>query len=108
MPFDFGEEAINSDEMVSVFCTVNKGDFPIDIYWLLNNKSISTVHGVNVLRTNKRISQLTIDSVQEEHAGVYSCLAKNSAGIASWSTVLKVNGTCTNFIIPFIIPPDPN
>lgn len=96
MHFDFGDEPINSGEMVSIFCTVNKGDYPIDIIWLLNNQSIDVNNirnnGISLLRTNKRISQLSIDSVHAEHAGNYECLAKNPAGFASLSAILLVNG----------------
>ncbi|KAJ8967482.1 hypothetical protein NQ314_002796 [Rhamnusium bicolor] len=91
IPFDFGEETVNSDDMVSVTCTVSKGDFPIDIYWTLNNITMNKIDGASVLRTNKRISQLSIDSVQDFHSGEYICHAKNSAGIAMHSAFLHVN-----------------
>ncbi|XP_068899427.1 cell adhesion molecule Dscam1 isoform X22 [Tenebrio molitor] len=89
--FDFGDEPVNSGEMVSILCTVNKGDYPIDISWFLNNVSASDIHGISVLRTNKRIVQLSIDSVQAEHAGEFACVAKNPAGTATYSAVLHVN-----------------
>lgn len=92
VPFEFGEEKTNTDDMVSATCTVHKGDFPIDIYWTLNNITVDKIHGITIMRTNKRISQLSIDSVQADHAGEYTCHAKNSAGISSHSTVLHVNG----------------
>ena len=73
--FDFGDEPVNSGDLVSVMCTVNKGDSPVEIKWFLNNASASTIHGVNVLRTNKRISQVSIDSVQAEQAGEFVCMS---------------------------------
>lgn len=79
--------------MSSLTCTVHKGDFPIDIDWTLNNRSVKFYQGISVMRTNKRISQLSIDSVQAEHAGEYICNAKNSAGTAKQSAHLHVNGT---------------
>lgn len=78
--------------MVTAFCTVTKGDFPLNISWTLNGNSLSKIFGINVLRTNQRISQLSIESVQEEHAGEYSCIASNNAGSVIHSTKLKVNG----------------
>ncbi|KAK9680795.1 hypothetical protein QE152_g38810 [Popillia japonica] len=84
-PFEFGEEAVDSGDMASVSCMVHKGDFPISIDWFLNNQSVSEHHGISILRTNKRISQLSIDSVQAEHNGVYECVASNSAGVARHS-----------------------
>lgn len=93
VPISFGEEVVNWGDMVSVTCTVPKGDFPIDISWLLNNKSVDSNSVMSILRTNKRISQLSIESVQAEHSGQYSCFAQNRAGTALQSTVLNVNGT---------------
>lgn len=91
--------------MASVICTANKGDLPIEIFWFLNNVSVSDIHGINLLRTNKRISQLSIDSVEAEHAGEYICLAKNRAGLATYSAVLHVNGTIS---IYFVCSTSPN
>nr|XP_015838893.1 PREDICTED: Down syndrome cell adhesion molecule isoform X21 [Tribolium castaneum] len=90
-PFEFTDNPVNSEDMCSLLCTVSKGDFPIEITWRLNNRSIEAYQGISVLRTNKRISQLSIDSVQAEHAGEYTCLAKNPAGITHQSAILHVN-----------------
>lgn len=78
--------------MVNVFCTVNKGDVPIGIKWTFNGKPIDNLQGVSISRTNKRITQLTIDSAQEFHTGLYTCAAKNQAGVAKHSASLHVNG----------------
>lgn len=79
--------------MASIFCTVSKGDFPIEIGWLLNNRPVTDLDGISVMRTNKRISQLSIDSVQAHHCGDYVCIAKNKAGSTSYTATLHVNGT---------------
>lgn len=92
MPFDFGEDPINSGELTSLTCSVNKGDLPIHIIWLHNNETVSENEGISIMQVNKKISTLSIDSVQAEHAGMYTCIAKNSAGYASHSAELKVNG----------------
>ncbi|XP_064216081.1 Down syndrome cell adhesion molecule isoform X18 [Tribolium castaneum] len=89
--FDFGDEPVNSGDMASVTCIVTKGDFPIEITWNLNNQSIETIQGITVMRTNKRISQLSIDSVQADHSGEFTCMAKNPAGTAFYSSTLHVN-----------------
>lgn len=78
--------------MASVMCTVHKGDFPIKMTWTLNGGSLELVEGISVLRTNKRISQLSIDSVDAVHAGEYVCKASNAAGVAEHSAYLRVNG----------------
>lgn len=78
--------------MSSLTCTVHKGDLPIEISWFLNNQSAETLQGVNIMRTNKRISQLSIDSVQAEHSGEFTCQARNKAGFTKYSANLHVNG----------------
>lgn len=93
VPFEFGEQPINSGDMVIVNCAVTKGDLPLKISWLLNGKPVGDVMGVSVDSTRKRVSQLNIDSVSAEHAGQYSCLAKNRAGSTTFSATLNVNGT---------------
>lgn len=92
-PFEFGEDSVNSDDMVTLMCTVGKGDFPIKINWYLNGLEVERYEGISTMRTNKRVSQLTIDQVQALHSGEYTCLASNDAGNASYSTSLRVNGT---------------
>lgn len=96
VPFDFGNEVVNSGDMFSITCTVNKGDFPIDITWTLNNNSIENIVSITVLRTNKRISVLSIDDVQANHAGIYICAARNAAGNAFHQAELRVNGIYLN------------
>lgn len=90
--FDFGEEIVNSGDMALINCAVTKGDFPITISWTLENKTIDNINGISITNTNKRISQLTIESVNAEHAGLYTCHAQNAAGTAVYSANLLVNG----------------
>lgn len=78
--------------MASVICTINKGDFPLNISWTLNGKPITSINGINVVKTNKRISQLSIESIQAKHAGRYICIASNAAGTATHTADLHVNG----------------
>lgn len=73
-------------------CLVNKGDFPIEISWTLNDRPTSNIIGLTITNANKRSSQLNIESVQANHAGEYVCIAKNFAGIAKYSAHLHVNG----------------
>ncbi|CAG9840567.1 unnamed protein product [Diabrotica balteata] len=98
LPFNFGEESVNSGDVASLTCTVYKGDFPLNITWLHKNKTIGYNSGILILQNGKKVSSLTIESVSEDHAGVYTCLAQNTAGSASFSVELNVN-------VPPIITP---
>lgn len=70
-----------------------KGDLPIQISWLFNNKNLeNNTLGIEISRLNKRISTLSIDSVGAVHAGEYTCLANNSAAAVSHSAQLRING----------------
>lgn len=82
---------MNSGDPASLTCSVYKGDLPIDIMWLHNNKTVTNIDGLSVLRSRK-VSTLTIDSAQAEHAGEYTCVGKNLAGSASFTAYLHVNG----------------
>lgn len=93
MPFDFGQEEINAMDMVSVSCTVNKGDLlNMEIYWMFNGLKLFTNNGVLVSRSNPRISVLSIESVRGRHSGNYTCVAENAAGQAKHTTTLSVKG----------------
>lgn len=97
VPFDFGADEVNLDEMVSAMCTVNKGDMPIDIAWLHfdtdgNEKRLATNDGVVITRTNQRISMLSIETVKARHRGNYTCIAKNRGGATQHSVSLFING----------------
>lgn len=97
MPFDFGSEQINLDEMVSATCTVNKGDLPIEITWIQtdtngNKKRLITNDGIVITSTNQRISMLSIDAAKSRHRGNYTCVAKNRGGGTHHSTSLHING----------------
>ncbi|XP_068899454.1 cell adhesion molecule Dscam1 isoform X46 [Tenebrio molitor] len=91
LPFDFGEDPINTGDSTSLTCSINKGDLPINITWFHNNVTIKSDEAVSVIRVNKKISTLSIESVQAEHIGEYTCLAKNRAGATTYSTFLHVN-----------------
>ncbi|XP_063893547.1 cell adhesion molecule Dscam1 isoform X16 [Helicoverpa armigera] len=90
-PFDFGEEILNAGDTVSLTCTVGKGDLPLKIHWQLNDQTLNSGNGILINRNGKRISILSIENVQHEHIGNYTCIAENEAGRSSHSAVLNVN-----------------
>lgn len=66
---------------------------PVDIIWLHNNKTMEPFgSGITILKSGKRASVLTIDSVHAGHVGLYTCVAKNRAGQANHTAELFVNG----------------
>lgn len=91
-PFDFGEDVLNAGDMVSLTCTVGKGDLPLRIHWQLNNETLNSGNGVLINRNGKRMSILSIENVKHDHIGYYTCIAENEAGRSSHSAVLSVNG----------------
>lgn len=81
---------------------VLKGDLPISVKWFLNNYPITIAdESISIVKTSTRISQLSIESVQAKHRGVYKCVAENKAGIVNFSTELNVNGLLINFYFIF-------
>lgn len=91
-PFEFGDESVNSGELVSVTCSVHKGDLPIEISWFHDNRSLVDGDGVTILKSRK-VNTLSVESVSFESAGEYRCVARNNAGSAAHSAILNVNGT---------------
>lgn len=90
-PFEFEGEA-NTDDSVQLTCYVGKGDTPLSITWTLNEKKILSHSGVTIVPIGERTSLLIINSVQAEHAGVFTCHASNKAGQSSHNATLFVNG----------------
>lgn len=97
LPFTFGDQSLNTDDVAAVQCMALKGDLPIKITWYFDNEPITTIeNGVHVVMTSPRISQLTIESVTAYHRGKYRCVAENKAGQSEYSAELRVNGTYRN------------
>lgn len=91
IPFDFGEEAVDSGDTTSLTCTIHKGDLPVDIVWLHDNRPIVQANSVSMVK-GRKYNMLNIDSVSPEDAGNYTCIATNAAGSAVHSSFLHVNG----------------
>ena len=92
MPFNFGDVSLNSGDWTNAQCAVSKGDTPLDIYWKFENKTINIEDNILINRQSPRVSTLTIDSVQSQHRGLFTCYAKNPAGLSYFSAELSVNG----------------
>lgn len=88
----FGDETFNFGDSTSLTCSVHKGDLPINLSWLHENVSIGYMEGIMVSKVGQKNSMLTIDSITEQHAGKYTCISENKAGVARSSAQLNVNG----------------
>lgn len=92
LPFDFGSEPTYLGESNTVQCSLSVGDMPVRFTWTLNGVDLASIEGVNIGYFGKKTSVVSIDSVNESHAGNYTCFAENNAGITSFSTSLIVKG----------------
>ncbi|XP_070069174.1 cell adhesion molecule Dscam1 isoform X1 [Drosophila takahashii] len=90
-PFEFGDEPANFGDSVTVQCTISKGDQPVDITWLFNDYAINEYHGVTTSKIGKKVNVLTIDSVNGNNAGNYTCRARNKAQMVEYTAALIVN-----------------
>lgn len=90
--FSFGDEAMNSGDTVSVQCTIAGGDLPLEVRWTQNGHPLEPYLEIITQKLGKRINNLIIDSVSAKHAGNYTCIAENTAGIAQYSSELMVIG----------------
>lgn len=98
LPFAFGDEPASWGELVSITCSVTKGDQPIEITWAFNGTSIdSRDSDVVIGSTNRKNSVLTIESVAARHAGDYTCTASNRVGATTHTAHLAVNGIYNRF-----------
>jgi hypothetical protein len=92
-PFTFGTAPLESGSVAQVQCLVDTGDPPLSITWHFHGKNVSSQMGITTGRFGQRSSILSIDHVIAGHAGVYTCVARNSFGEASFAAALNVNGT---------------
>ena len=92
MPLSFGQEVLNEGEFASLLCIARTGDEPLRLTWALKGEDVSSEPGLTTTQLGTRQSMLTIMSVGYRHSGLYTCTAKNKAGVVSQTAELKVNG----------------
>ena len=92
VPFSFGEKPVNQGDYVQLMCNVRRGDKPLSLTWSLKGDIVSSDAGMTTTMIGQRTSLLSIDNVDYQHSGVYTCRAENPAGVTSHSTELLVNG----------------
>ena len=99
LPFNIGPEPLNVNQSISLVCSITEGDMPIEIQWLFSNQIITPNLGANVLNVGPTASILNINSVQSFNSGPYTCLVRNRAGNASYSSFLNINGINIDFYL---------
>jgi len=92
VPFSFGSEVVDEGAYAQLACSVSHGDEPITISWSLKGDEISSEPTMTTSMIGTRTSILIISAIGSRHAGEYICQARNPAGVATFSTLLKVNG----------------
>jgi len=97
LPFSFGDGPVNAGESVQLSCSVAKGDKPMSITWSFYGEELSSHMGVTTQMFGDTTNFLSIPSVSGSNRGNYTCVAKNSVGLDSFTSQLMVNGTITSF-----------
>ena len=88
----FGRDVMNEGSFAQLSCIAAQGDEPMHLTWTFHGSKISSDLGIMTAPIGTRGTMLVISNVKHKHNGTYTCTAKNHAGKASRSTVLKVNG----------------
>lgn len=91
-PFSFGGDPLNYDEPGSITCMISGGDLPMSVGWKFNRAPIQPFSGIITEKRGERIHTLMIEAVKAKHAGIYTCIAENIAGMVELSSRLVVNG----------------
>lgn len=91
-PFDFGEATLNVGDAAQTQCLALKGDTPLNFTWTFHGDVTDFPAGLVTTSVGQRGSALIIDSVTTNHAGIFTCTARNQVASASYSTVLSVSG----------------
>ncbi|KAL4143242.1 hypothetical protein QTP88_005598 [Uroleucon formosanum] len=98
LPFSFGDGPVNAGESVQLSCSVAKGDKPMSITWSFYGEELSSHMGVTTQMFGDTTNFLSIPSVSGSNRGNYTCIAKNSVGLDSFTSQLMVN------VLPHIVP----
>ncbi|XP_021705549.1 Down syndrome cell adhesion molecule-like protein Dscam2 isoform X5 [Aedes aegypti] len=94
LPFSFGTDPMNYGDSASIQCSVISGDFTFRIEWLLNGNAISAIDSLTGLTTTefgRRAKALSIEGINWNHAGNYTCRVSNNAGVAELTEELIVD-----------------
>lgn len=91
-PFGFGDTEYTLGMSAQINCIIVEGDLPIEISWTFHGPS-SAMSGIETMKIGSRSSVLNIDSVAADHAGNYTCIARNLAAVRNFTATLSVYGS---------------
>ena len=76
----------------SVNCLVHRGDTPLTITWEKDGVPVVGFPGVHVNQIDSFNYLLSIEGLTPQHAGNYTCKARNDAAQVEYTAPLNVNG----------------
>ncbi|KAL1110190.1 hypothetical protein AAG570_008267 [Ranatra chinensis] len=76
-------------DRVGVQCFVTKGDLPLHLGWEKDSNTLPS--DVVIRQYGQYTSSLSINSLTQEHAGNYTCVATNDASTTKYTAELLVN-----------------
>lgn len=94
IPFSFNQN-VQENQRAMVMCTTSSGENPVSYAWLKDGQlltaSLAQARRITI-KPDQDASTLKIVSVRLDHAGNYTCVAKNRLGSQAHSAQLIVHG----------------
>ncbi|XP_037907257.1 Down syndrome cell adhesion molecule-like protein Dscam2 isoform X5 [Hermetia illucens] len=90
-PFQSTILQFNMGDRASLTCSVVKGDLPLTITWLKDDRRIDPSQHMSVKQVDQYNSILVIENLGSDHTGNYSCVVRNSAAQVENTQALLVN-----------------
>ena len=86
-PFSFPRD-VRIGQRTFIVCAVKEGSEPFEFSWLKEDKPIT---GANFKSSQSDVaSTLSLNPIQSQDGGNYTCIIKNPVGSASYSTILFI------------------
>jgi len=105
VPFSF-DDPMSSGDAAQVTCSVSSGDQPLKFTWSFKGQDVAVLSGVSTVDGGRKASMLIIDPLGALHSGNYTCTVRNPAGVANYTSELRINGNLTHmFNLPFLVLP---
>lgn len=82
--------------IVTVTCSLSKGDPPLSFEWTKDGSSVASLPGVQVV-SHDFSSMLTITAASRFHSGNYYCKASNPVSWSMMKARILVDGTIESF-----------